>query len=158
MAGTIGTLGVTILLELQLMKAEAFIKLTYHPVNSIREVVHQRLKAIEDLANEFVDGILFKRNRGAVITGRLIKEPGPNVAVENFSQARDERYYLHVEQLLTDAMVPKTEVVPIQDYFFRYDRGAFWTGLHLLCDSLHSFLALASRLPFAYEDTLSQPT
>lgn len=130
-AGTFGTLGVTTLLEFRLMKAEAFVQLTYHPVNSIREAIYQTQKATEDLANDFVDSILFKRNRGAVVTGRLIKEPPPNAPVGSFSQARDEWYYLHVDQLLTDATTPKIEVVPVQDYLFRYDRGAFWTGRHV---------------------------
>ena len=129
-AGTFGTLGVITLLEIQLMKAEAFVQLTYHPVNSIREAIDQTQKATEDPANDFVDGILLKRDRGAVITGRLIKEPRPNNPVESFSQARDEWYYLHVEQLLADATTSKTEVVPVPDYLFRYDRGAFWTGRH----------------------------
>ena len=130
-AGTFGTLGVITLLEIQLMKAEAFVQLTYHPVNSIREAIHQIRKATEDHSNDFVDAILLKRDRGAVITGRLIKEVHPNHPVGSFSQARDEWYYLHVEQVLADRTAPKTEVVPVPDYLFRYDRGAFWTGRHV---------------------------
>lgn len=130
-AGTFGTLGVTTLLELQLKRAQHFIQLTYHPVSSIGEAINQTRKATEDPTNDFVDGILFKRDQGAVITGRFVKELQPNVIVESFCRARDEWYYLHVEQLLTGATTPKTEVVPVRDYLFRYDRGAFWTGRHV---------------------------
>lgn len=130
-AGTFGTFGVLTLLELQLVKAEQFIQLTYHPVNSIREAIDQTRKATKDPTNDFVDGILLERSRGAVITGRLVKEVQPYVAVESFRQARDEWYYLHVEQLLGNATTPKTEVVPVEDYLFRYDRGAFWTGRYV---------------------------
>ncbi|KAG7004552.1 hypothetical protein G7Y79_00024g055020 [Physcia stellaris] len=127
-AGTFGTLGVITLLEIQLVNAEAFVQLTYHPVNSMREVVAQVQKATEDHDNDFVDGILFKRDRGAVITGRFIKEPCPSLPVRSFTQARDEWYYLHVEQVLADTNTLKAEVVPIRDYLFRYDRGAFWAA------------------------------
>lgn len=127
-AGTFGTLGVTTLLELQLIKAGPFVQLTYHPINSVHEAIDQAQTATEDPINDFVDGILVKRNQGAVITGRFIDELQPNVTVESFSRARDEWYYLHVEQLLTSTTTPKKEVVPVQEYLFRYDRGAFWTG------------------------------
>ena len=130
-AATFGTLGVTTLLEFRLIQANAFVELTYHPVNSIRGAIHQIQKAAENLANDFVDGIIFKRNQGVVITGRFMTEPRPDAHVESFCEARDEWYYLHVEQLLADATIPKSEVVPIQDYLFRYDRGAFWAGRHV---------------------------
>lgn len=42
-----------------------------------------------------------------------------------------KRYYLHVRNLLDKASTPKVEVVPIVDYLFRYDRGAFWTGRYV---------------------------
>ena len=129
-AGTFGTLGVVTLLELQLIEAKPLVQLTYHPFHSICEAMEQTRKAAEDPVNDFVDGIVFKRNRGAVITGRLIKQLEPNVTVESFCQAQDEWYYLHVEQLLGNTATPKTEVLSVQDYLFRYDRGAFWTGRH----------------------------
>lgn len=130
-AGTFGTLGVTTLLELQLIKAKPFIQLTYRLVSSIREAIDQTQKATENPINDFVDGILFERNRGAVITGRFINELERNMAVESFGQAWDEWYYLHVEQLLASTTNLKTEVVSVEDYLFRYDRGAFWTGRYV---------------------------
>ena len=130
-AGTFGTLGVTTLLELKLVQAKAFIQLTYLPVNSVCEAINQTKKATEDPANDFVDGILFKQNQGVVITGRLVEEPRPDASVRSFGQARDEWYYLHVEQLLIDTTAPKAEAIPIQEYLFRYDRGAFWTGRYV---------------------------
>ena len=43
-------------------------------------------------------------------------------------RAHDQWYYLHVEKQLAKHSEGWQETVPIKDYLFRYDRGAFWVG------------------------------
>jgi hypothetical protein len=68
---------------------------------------------------------MFARDMGVVITGTLTDEASGSV--RRFSRARDEWFYIHVEAIAR-AGATGVETVPLEDYLFRYDRGAFWTG------------------------------
>lgn len=125
MAGASGTLGVITAAEIKLIPAKKYVELTYHPVNSFRDAK----TTIEKLAKhdiDFLDGIMFSKNLGVIISGimtdKQISKP------VRFSRARDLWYYLHVQDHLQKENAVWSETVPIKDYLFRYDRGAFWVG------------------------------
>ena len=141
-AGSFGTLGVVTLVKIQLLEAKPFVELTYHPVRGIEDAVAATDRECSDALNDYVDGIVFSRSRGAVITGRFVDLVGTNKTVQTFTQAHDEWFYLHVESILNRATSSVhagayqksnkyKEIVPVHDYLFRYDRGAFWTGRHV---------------------------
>jgi hypothetical protein len=48
--------------------------------------------------------------------------------IQQFSRARDQWFYIHARRSLSTATNPKTDIIPLADYLFRYDRGGFWTG------------------------------
>ncbi|MCJ1243714.1 hypothetical protein MMC30_000911 [Trapelia coarctata] len=129
-AGTFGTLGVLTLLELQLIPAKEYVQLTYFPVNSLPGAIQRLEKLSRDTSIDYVDGILFAANRGVVITGRLtnLLSLPKDTLIQRFSRGRDPWFYLHAEELCTKFATPIIEAVPLVDYLFRYDRGAFWTG------------------------------
>ncbi|OAX79447.1 hypothetical protein ACJ72_06233, partial [Emergomyces africanus] len=153
-AGTMGTLGITTLLELRLVEAKTFVEVSYWPVWSVHEAVEKvRLEAARPAGEvDYVDGILFAADRGVVISGRLSDAiTAPDGRIQRFTRARDPWFYLHVEEMLTkshppttaelggaiearsvgsDPTLPIVETVPLTDYLFRYDRGAFWTGYY----------------------------
>lgn len=129
--GTFGTLGVTTLLEVKLVDAKTYVSLTYHPVNSVRELLYTLDLGMQDSSNDYVDAMHYSRNSGVVITGRLTNHAQYGSKVQTFAQPRDEWYYLHVQNQLALSGSSWTEAVPIVDYFFRYDRGAFWTGKYV---------------------------
>lgn len=58
------------------------------------------------------------------MVGTLADTPASNV--RRFSRASDEWFYLHAAKMSSAG--ESTESVPIVDYLFRYDRGAFWVG------------------------------
>ncbi|KAI9675372.1 MAG: hypothetical protein M1817_001276 [Caeruleum heppii] len=127
-AGAVGTLGVTTLVELKLQKAKRFVETMYQPVSSVSEAVEVIKKATEDESNDYVDGIIFSKNLGAVITGRLTDHVAHNLPVQHFSAARDPWFYLHVKDKIEKGPGPIKEVIPLAEYLFRYDRGGFWVG------------------------------
>ena len=128
-AASLGTLGVTTLLEVQLIVAKKYVELTYHPVMSMQEALQKIEEATQDLANEYLDGILFAQNRGVVCVGRLTDQVGPRI--QRFSRGLDPWFYLHARDVIRDcANKPITELVPLVDYLFRYDRGGFWVGFY----------------------------
>lgn len=127
-AGACGTLGVTTMVELQLIEAKKFVETTYHPVSSMVEAIQKIKAAIADAELDYVDGILYSKNLGAIVTGRLTDSPGENIPVQRFSDAKDPWFYLHVKDTISKRAQPITEAIPLAEYLFRYDRGGFWVG------------------------------
>jgi Delta24-sterol reductase len=154
LAGTLGTIGVLTRLDIRLVEAKKLVELTYHPVYDFEEAKIAIDEAISPKArNEFVDGIMFSAIKGAIITGRMVNDTNGR-KVTRFSRRTDEWFFIHVEKIISRRQTkqsPKTETsrkaanyslvnqdedecspdkdyVPLTDYLFRYDRGAFWMG------------------------------
>ncbi|KAK4237162.1 hypothetical protein C8A03DRAFT_34895 [Achaetomium macrosporum] len=132
--GTAGTLGIAIKLELDLIPAKPFVKLEYHSYNSVADTIAAVKRATEDLANDYVDGVLYSKTLGLVMTGRLTDEIPPSTQPQTFSGAWDPWFYLHAEerakahQSQQPSHPPPTDYIPLAEYLFRYDRGGFWVG------------------------------
>ncbi|KAF2764618.1 FAD-binding domain-containing protein [Teratosphaeria nubilosa] len=152
-AGGFGTLGVTTLLELQLIEAKAFVELTYHPTRSPGEAIEKLKEVCSSGLYDYVDGILFAPTHGAVITGRLTATLRPNTKLQPFSRPQDPWHYLHVERSTAHAPHPVTVATPLRDYLFRYDRGAFWTGKYAFAYFLTPFNRLTRYLLDAFLHT-----
>lgn len=130
-AGTMGTLGVVTLLEISLIPGAAYVQLTYHTVFSAQEAVSRVVEETKVAArNDFVDGIMFSSTSGVVCTGLLTSSLPAGKRPARFLRARDNWYYLHVKSKARrhPFSAPQVDFVPIRDYLFRYDRGAFWMG------------------------------
>jgi hypothetical protein len=48
--------------------------------------------------------------------------------IRKFSRAHDPWFYLHAKNVTSRTLEPVIEAIPLEDYLFRYDRGAFWMG------------------------------
>ncbi|KAK1622802.1 hypothetical protein BDP81DRAFT_455104 [Colletotrichum phormii] len=97
---------------------------------------------------DFVDGIMFGPNDGAVIIGTMTDEKKSGMPVTRFSRVHDPWFTLHVHESVPHVRDADcklcafsesrssykssiiTELVPIKDYLFRYDRAAFWMGIY----------------------------
>ncbi|KAK4560393.1 hypothetical protein LTR86_005589 [Recurvomyces mirabilis] len=127
-AGTFGTLGVTVLLELQLIDAKQYVELTYQPTSSIRETLAALKAACEAESNDYVDGIMLAKDRGVIISGKLTDEVASGTGTQRFARAADPWHYIHADRITHGSLEAVKEATPLRDYLFRYDRGAFWTG------------------------------
>lgn len=130
-AGALGTLGITTLMELQLVPAKRYVRTTYHRCGSVRETI-DRIQEMADPSSthDYVDGILFSKDHGVVVTGtRTDEAPADNSRAQTFSHAGDPWFYLHVkQQTKSPSRKDVTEHIPLAEYLFRYDRGGFWVG------------------------------
>jgi len=127
-ASSFGTLGVTTLLEVQLIEASTYVELTHYPISGIPEAQERIAEATKDTSVDYIDGIMFAQDRGVICVGRLTNTVGADIPVQRFTGPSDPWFYIHVERLLKDRIKPVTEAVPIVDYLFRYDRGGFWVA------------------------------
>lgn len=123
-AGSYGSLGVVTRAEVKLIPATKYVEVSYLPSGNFTEVI----KAISQAASgeyDFIDGIVYSPDLSVMITGKLTD----NVTgkIRQFGRARDEWFYLHARKL-AETGSKQVEKVPLYDYLFRYDRGAFWMG------------------------------
>ncbi|KAL9030603.1 MAG: hypothetical protein Q9180_006886 [Flavoplaca navasiana] len=127
-SGAVGSLGITTLLEIQLMQAKQYVKVTYYPTRSIPEAIAKIRAEIENPELDYVDGILYSKEHGVVVTGCLTDDIPDSAQVQRFSDADDPWYYLHVKEKTLGSLQPIAEYIPLSEYLFRYDRGGFWVG------------------------------
>lgn len=130
-AGAVGTLGVTTLVNLRLIEAKKYVKTTYYPTRSIAQAVkevREHTEGEKGEKNDYVDGILFSKDHGAIVTGEMTDHLPPNMKPQTFSHALDPWFYLHVEEATRTSNEPVVEYIPLAEYMFRYDRGGFWVG------------------------------
>jgi delta24-sterol reductase len=128
-AGAVGSLGVTTLMELQLVDAQKYVQATYHPVKSTEEALEKIKKLCLVPELEYIDGIMFSKSQGAVISGKMTDSIPTDGRIQHFSRPRDPWFYLHVSEAVKKRPLQDTvETIPLAEYLFRYDRGGFWVG------------------------------
>lgn len=119
-----GSLGVLTRARIGLVPATRYVTLEYRRVDGAEEAVEEIRRAVAGDA-DFVDGILFGPDRGVVMVGwRSDERVGP---VRRFRRRTDEWFYLHARDV-AERRERHVESIPLRDYLFRYDRGAFWMG------------------------------
>lgn len=119
-----GSLGVITLIKLMLIPAKNYVHLTYNVTGSLGEMAELVQRKSSNNV-DFVDGIIFEKNRGVVMTGNFSDEKA--LPISTFTKRSDEWFYLHVDNISQKHKIFE-EIIPIKDYLFRYDRGAFWGG------------------------------
>lgn len=123
-AGSYGSLGIVVATEIKLIKAKKFVNLTHYPVNSFNEALSLADKYAKEHAN-FVECLMFNKTRGSIIIGRLSEKPDGKKY--RFTRPHDPWYYLYAEKTANKNR-EVTHAIPLKDYLFRYNRGAFWGG------------------------------
>lgn len=123
-AGASGTLGIITAAEILLVPAKRYVNLSYVAVKSFDEA-NSQLLSLGRAERDFIDCIMFGPDHGLIIIGNMSDEATGKL--RKFTRAIDEWYYLHVAKV--DAgQRPLNDSLPLIDYLFRYDRGAFWVG------------------------------
>ena len=121
-SSTYGTLGAMTAVKIKLVPAKKFVLLEYFPTKSNRETVQLLRKKINE-NYDFVEGIIFGKDDGTIITGKLANSS--KLPSQTFSKSIDPWFYKHAKKMSkTGGKIS----VPLTDYLFRYNRGAFWGG------------------------------
>jgi delta24-sterol reductase len=143
-AGALGTLGITTLIELQLVQAKKFVKITYHRRRNVHDTIHAihpcYSAGIENPSNDYVDGIIFSQTHGVVITGQLTDDISDSAKPQTFSRSWDPWFYLRVKQKTISESLssPSPITFPWQNTFFDMIVAASGSVLRRF-DTFHSF-------------------
>ncbi|KAE8373978.1 hypothetical protein BDV26DRAFT_300686 [Aspergillus bertholletiae] len=135
-ACSFGTLGITTLLEIQLLElpVEPAVELTYFPISmGVIEAVQKMEHLTADPTYQYLDGILFAKERGVICAGSITSAAGHYPGrMQTFTGPSDPWFYMHAEEMAAASAAeeagPVKDLIPITDYLFRYDRGGFWVG------------------------------
>ena len=119
-----GSLGIIVRAKMRLIESKRYVHLAYHRVQSFEEAVQVIKNKIRENP-DFIDSIMFERNFGVVMIGRLTNEE--MLPTARFRRAHDEWFYIRAQKIAKKNKVWE-ENIPIVDYLFRYNRGAFWVG------------------------------
>ena len=128
-----GTLGVVTLLGIRLVPAGQYVRLEYHLATDFAAVVETVRAQTRREENDFVDGIVYARDRSVICAGRMIDALPAGQKTVRFTRRHDTWFYVRAEKhskalAKSNSPEPAVDYVPLLDYFFRYDRGAFWTA------------------------------
>ncbi|KAF5681837.1 hypothetical protein FDENT_7904 [Fusarium denticulatum] len=110
----------TTLMQVRLVKANRFVKTTYHKVASVSSTI-STTKLCGKVDVDYVDGIVYSKNHGVVIMGELTNAKPDDCPVRTFSNVGHPWFYLHVKEQ-TESLPPLaavTEYIPLGEYLFR---------------------------------------
>ena len=113
-SGSYGSLGLLISAEIALIPIQQTVRLNYH-IFSDPLIALKKMEALIG-TSDFLDGILFAKDHAVIIEGMMVAEPS--------NPSPSEWYAHHVKKISQNS----EEKIPLFDYFFRYDQGAFWMG------------------------------
>lgn len=124
-SGTYGSIGLITLVKLKLIPAADYMHVTYYPTTTAEKTLAFLKKEMQNKETEYIEGILFDKDHGVVISGKLTNSK--NLPVKTYTKALDPWFYEQPKKMSYVGKVYK-ELIPIKDYLFRYNRGAFWVG------------------------------
>lgn len=122
-SGAYGTLGLITLVKIRLQEAKPYVHLKYIPA-STPQVVEELTKQIKNSNFDYIESLIFDKDISVIIIGNLISEKN-SIGVQTFSKRKDPWFY---EYAKGNNINFHEILVPIRDYIFRYNRGAFWMG------------------------------
>lgn len=143
-AGSFGTFGVVTMLEIRLMDAKPYVQLEYSFTSGAADAVRAFEAYTDKPEVEYLDGILFSKSQGVIMAGRMVDLDASNahLPVRQYRRAWDPWFYLRAKELVDHQQASRMELIPLKDYLFRFDRGAFWGGYY----SFRYFITPFNRL------------
>ena len=126
--GSYGSLGIVVAVEIKLLPASEWVRLRYHPVNSVRqaiELIRNLKKGYQ--APDYLEGIIYSPTKALVIEGSRVTAPNKDDKKISLGNPWNPWFYQHAEKYLEKS---GEEVISMTDYLFRHDRGAFWMGAY----------------------------
>ena len=141
-----GTQGVLVRAAIRILPAPNYIRLTYYHEASIEK----GLERLETLANdahppEFLDGVALTPSSVIIMAGYPADKIPKDSSQLHLRNSRTDPWFFWYLTDLSKTYQPSTSIIhtdymEVDDYLFRFDKGAFWGGRHAMM-MLHGDLA-----------------
>ena len=116
-----GTLGFLTSVSIKIIPVKRFIKMEYKPMYTLQQTAEE-FEAATKSENEFVECLVFDRNRAVLMTGNMVDSCEPS-RLNEIGRWYKPWFFKHVEQYLT-RKTSGTEYIPMKDYYHRHSRSA----------------------------------
>lgn len=123
-AGSYGSLGLITAAEINLIPAKKYVNVTHRQISSFDEGV-QLMTTYAKQSVDFIEWYMFSKDRGAFVVGSLSDEVKGKM--RRFSRPFDNWYFLYIKAVASSGQ-NVTDTLPLKDYLFRFNRGAFWAA------------------------------
>lgn len=121
-----GTLGFLTSVELKIIPCTKYIKVQYHPFNSLNALINRLEKESINDENDFIDAIMVNANDGVIITGHMVaNEDVEKNKINKIARWYKPWFFKHVIQIMSQNLL-QYEYIPLQDYYSRYSKSVFW--------------------------------
>ena len=119
-----GTIGFLASVEIEIIPSRRFVKLDYIPVHSLQQMVETFEREVERSdAADFVECLMFSKERAVVMTGNMVDccQPGK---LNEIGRWYKPWFFKHVETFLQSGQ--GSEYIPLRHYYHRHSRSIFW--------------------------------
>ncbi len=120
-----GTLGFLVAVEIRIIPIKSHIKLDYEPFDSVN-ALSERLRELtaQSDAPRFIEGLVFSKNFGAILTGDFASPP-PGTRVNRINNYYKPYFYSYVEKNLRVSGA-FSEYIPTRHYYHRHTPSVFF--------------------------------
>jgi FAD/FMN-containing dehydrogenase len=125
--GSYGSLGMLVSAEIKLIPAEGFVHVQYHSFQDPQKALQvMQEMAHQEIVPDFLDGIIFSNDFAVIMEGHFHTKTSNSPERAPLDSRISPWYYQHVQKANREE-----EIIPLYDYLFRYDQGAFWMGSYV---------------------------
>jgi hypothetical protein len=130
LSGSMGTLGLLLLIEVELIEAKPWVKINLKWVNDLNAMFFALKNTIYSNTHPtYLDSIIYSKKCSVIIEGYLKNDDEIDSEVKRIHLNQFTNFfYKTIENL---SFQNKTYKIRTLDYLFRFDRGAFWMGHYL---------------------------
>jgi len=119
-----GTLGFLVAAEIRIIPAKKFVKLSYKPVHSFKDITKVFKEELEKkTGNDFVEGLVYSYNSAVIMTGEMTDDVDSS-KLNPIGNYYKPWFFKHVEGFLESG--PAVEYIPLRHYYHRHTRAIFW--------------------------------
>ncbi|ERL94765.1 delta(24)-sterol reductase [Dendroctonus ponderosae] len=119
-----GTLGMLTAVEIMMVPAKKYVKITYLPVIGEENIAKQFTAVSTDKNNEFVEAIAYSEYEAVIMTG-VQTDNAESDKINAIGKWYKPWFFMHVMQILKINSTV-TEYIPLRDYYHRHTRSIFW--------------------------------
>ncbi|KAF7268520.1 hypothetical protein GWI33_018395 [Rhynchophorus ferrugineus] len=119
-----GTLGFLTAVEIRLIPAKRYVKLTYKPLKGGDNIAKEFTTASSNLNNEFVEGLAYSEDEAVLMTGVQTNDVEVN-KLNEIGKWYKPWFFIHVRDMLK-RNEDVVEYIPLRDYYHRHTRSIFW--------------------------------
>lgn len=124
-SGSYGSLGLLTLIKVKLIQIKPYVRTIFSYLSGYEKTIHELKNLTTAKEVDFVDSIIFSPIDSVVMEGYFHELKDEHL--ETFSKGSDEWFYERAKKVVHDKQKYE-EIIPIYDFLFRYNRGAYWMG------------------------------